>query len=254
MKPKSSLTILIATLLLNLSLIATAQTPPAMGAGPAWNVGLNRLFGDVTGFKADAEMRMLAPTGQELMRFTGIRFFLLDERVRVELDMSRLQAAQLPPGAVASMERMGMHRMVNILIPQTKSMLLLYPELSAFVQMPIPDNQAAFNPAEYKMSRTALESDSLDGQPVQKTRVTITDPRGATQEAVVWTGTSPKDFPVQLEFSQGDQTVLMRFRNVELTNPEPSLFEPPSDYARHAEFSTLMQAAMQRMLSGASGE
>jgi hypothetical protein len=231
----------------------TAQAPPAMGGGPGWNLALNRLFGSVTAFSADTEIRMLSASGQELLRFTGIRFLFLDDSVRVEFDMTGLQSAQMPPGAIESMKRMGMNQMVNVMLPQEKSLLMIYPGLRAFVEMPIPEEQYAVAPEDYRLEKTALGSESIDGQAFQKSKVTLTDPTGATQDVLVWTGADPKDFPVQMRFTQGDQTIVMRHRNVELKRPDPKLFQAPADYTRHTDVQGLMQAAMQRMLGGGAG-
>lgn len=249
MKMKSNLRSWIILGTLALAAHATfAQPSPAMGGGPGWNLALNRLFGSVNAFSADTELRMLTAGGQELLRFTGIRFSFLDESVRVEIDMSGLKSAQMPPGAVESMKRMGMNQMVNVISPLKKSFLMIYPGLEAYVEMPIPEEQYAVAPEDYTLQKSELGSDSIDGQTFQKSEVTLTDPHGNTQKVVVWSGTDPKDFPVQMQFTQGDQIIVMRHRNIELQRPDPQLFEPPASYTRHASVQELMQNAMQRML------
>jgi hypothetical protein len=231
--------------------VTSAQSPPAMGGGPGWNLALNRLFGSVTAFSADTEVRMLSPSGQELLRFTGIRFLFLEDSVRVEINMSGLKSAQLPRGAMESMKRMGMDQMVSVMSPERRTTLMIYPALEALVEMPIPEEQYAVAAKDYQLQRTSLGPDSIEGESFQKSKVTLTDPQGVTQEVFVWTGTQPKDFPIQIQFTQGDQTVVMRHRNIELARPDPELFRAPSNYTRYSDVQGLMQAAMQRMLSGA---
>jgi hypothetical protein len=229
----------------------SAQTPPAMGGGPGWNLALNRLFGSVTAFTADTEIQMVSANGQELLRFTGIRFLFLDDSVRVELDMQGLKSAQMPPGAVESMKRMGMDQIVNVMLPEKKTFLMIYPGLEAFIEMPIPEEQYAVAPQDYQLQKTVLGPDSIEGQSFEKSKVTLTDPKGAIQEVLVWTGSDPKDFPVQMQFTQGEQAVIMRHRNVRLERPDAKLFQAPADYTRYTDVQGLMQAAMERMLSGA---
>jgi hypothetical protein len=250
MKSKLSSWILLGSLALTVH-VASAQSPSAMGGGPGWNLALNRLFGSVTAFTADTEVRMLSPSGQELLRFTGMRFLLLDDSVRVEINMGGLKSAQLPPGAVESMKRMGIDQMVSVLLPNQKTTLMLYPVLEASVELPIPQEQYTAAAKDYRLERISLGPDSIDGESFHKSKVTLTDPQGATQEVFVWTGTHPKDFPMQIQFAQGDQIVVMRHRNVELARPDPALFQAPPNYTRYADVQGLMQAAMQRMLSGA---
>lgn len=249
---KSNLRFWIVLGTLTLAAHATfAQSPPAMGGGPGWNLALNRLFGSVNAFSADTELRMLTAGGQELLRFTGIRFSFLDESVRVEIDMNGLKSTQMPPGAIESMKRMGMDQMVNVMLPQKKSFLMIYPGLEAYVEMPIPEEQYAVAPEDYTLQKSELGPDSIDDQPFQKSEVTLTDPNGNTQKVIVWTGSEPKDFPVQMQFTQGEQIIVMRHRNIDLERPDPQLFQAPANYKRHADVQALMQSAMQRMLNGA---
>jgi hypothetical protein len=229
------------------------QSAPAVGGGPGWNLALNRLFGSIEGFTADTEIRMLGAGGQEVLQFPGIRFLLLDEAVRVEMDLTRVKSAQMPPGAMESMGRMGMDKMINVMLPEKKTVLMIYPTLESFVEMPIPEDQYAVAPEDYKLDRTALGSEVIDGEPHEKSKVILTDPKGATQEVTVWTGQKLKDFPVQLQFTQGNQVVVMRHRNVRLGRPEEALFKAPANYTRHTDLQSLMQAAMQRMLGARPG-
>jgi hypothetical protein len=252
LKMKSNLRSWIVLGTLALATHATsAQSPPAMGGGPGWNLALNRLFGSVDAFSADTELRMLTAGGQELLRFTGIRFSFLDESVRVEIDMNGLKSTQMPPGAMESMKRMGMDQMVNVMLPQKKSFLMIYPGLEAYVEMPIPEEQYAVAPEDYTLEKSELGPDSIDGQSFQKSEVTLTDPNGKSQKVIVWTGTEPKDFPVQMQFTQGEQVIVMRHRNIELERPDPQLFQAPASYTRHTDVQALMQSAMQRMLKAA---
>jgi hypothetical protein len=247
LKSNSPLCILLGALIL-VPHSNSVEGAPAVGGGPGWNLALNRLFGSVEGFIADTEIRMFGADGQELLHFPGIRFLLLDESVRVEMDLTRVKSAQMPPGAMESMGRMGMDKMINVMVPERKTVLMIYPSLESFVEMPIPQEQYAVAPEDYQLDRTPLGTEEIDGETYEKSKVILTDPKGITQEVLVWTGQKPKDFPVQLQFAQGDQVVVMRHRNVKVGRPEEALFKAPSNYTRHTDLQSLMQTAMQRML------
>jgi hypothetical protein len=73
-----------------------------------------------------------------------------------------------------------------------------------------------------------------------KYRVVATDAKGKPHEATVWNATDLRDFPVCVATREGDDTVVMRFRQVQFVTPDAAKFEPPAGYTQCADMQTLM--------------
>jgi len=72
--------------------IANAQMPA--GGPPGWNAAMTKLFGDIKAFSAKAEMRALDKSGQPAIQ-VPMNFALLDNKVRMDIDMTQVKKKQL---------------------------------------------------------------------------------------------------------------------------------------------------------------
>jgi hypothetical protein len=232
-----------------LSLTAWSQGPMTSATPPGWDASLTKLFGEIKAFSAKTDLRILDKSGQETMSLGGMSFALLEEKVRVEVDMSLMKGAQMPPAAVASLKQMGMDRLVSLVVPDKKVVTVIYPGLQATVEMPLPESETAAAMKDAKLETTKLGNETIDGQPCVKNQVVMTDAKGQKREALVWNATNLKDFPVQVRITEGENTIEMRFRQVKFEKPEARQFEPPAGYTKYADFQQFMQAAMQKMMS-----
>ena len=236
-----------AVMILMTAVPASAQTE--MGGPPGWNAAMTKLFGDVKAFSARADMRALDKSGKESLSMT-MGFALLDQKVRLEIDMSQMKSAQMPPGAVAQLKQMRMDRLVVIVFPPKKSMYLIYPGLQAYVDMPVPDEEALAD-KNVKIDKTRLGNETIDGHPCVKNKVVLTDDKGRKAEAIVWNATDLKEFPLQMQMIEKETTVVMRYQDIKLAKPDSRQFDAPSGYAKHADMMQLMQVAAQKMTAGA---
>jgi hypothetical protein len=235
-----------------LSCVAWTQGPTPPAGPPGWNNAMTRLFGDVKAFTAQANMRMLDKGGKETLSLTGMSFALLDEKVRTEMDMTQMKSADMPAAMMTGLKQMGMDRMISIIQSDKKTVCLIYPGLQACVDMPTPDQSGSTDPKDYTVETTKVGNETLDGQDCVKNQVLLTDAKGQKREAIVWNAAALKDFPVQIQFVEGENTMVMRFKNVQLAKPDAKLFEVPASYSRHASFQEFMQSAMLKMMSGAA--
>jgi len=249
-KLKRCLTVLPAIVLAAAAGIVRAQMPAA--GPPGWNAALTRLFGDIKAFTARAEMRAWDKAGRELAS-VPMGFALLDDKVRLEVDMTQMKSAQFSPGMGAQLKQMGMDRTVVVMAMQKKSMLLMYPGLQAYVDMPMPDEAAAAVDRNFKIEKTPLGKETVDGHACVKHRVILTDAKGQKAEAMVWNASDLKDFPVQMQMNDKEATVVMRYKEIQLAKPETKQFDPPAGFTRHADMQQLMMVAMQKQMGGRGG-
>src|SRR6266498_226255 len=188
--------------------IAQAQMPS--GGPPGWNAAMTKLFGDIKAFSAKAEMRALDKSGRPVIQ-VPMNFALLDNKVRLDIDMTLLKGPKAPPDQVALLKQMAMDRVACIVALDKKAMQLIFPSLAAYVETPLPEDEVAARDKDLKLDKTPLGKETIDGHPCVKNRVVMSDARGGLKaEAVVWNATDLKGFPVQMQMNDNETTVVMR--------------------------------------------
>jgi hypothetical protein len=223
--------------------IANAQL--AAGGPPGWNAAMTKLFGDIKAFSAKAEMRALDKSGQPAIQ-VPMNFALLDNKVRMDIDMTQLKGPQAPPDQVALLKQMAMDRVACIVALDKKAMQLIFPSLAAYVEAPLPEDEAAALNKDLKLYKIPLGKETIDGHPCVKNRVVMTDANGQKAEAVVWNATDLKDFPVQMQMNDKETTVVMRYNEVRLSKPDAKQFDAPAGFTKHADMQQLMLAIAQK--------
>ena len=222
--------------------VAHAQLPG--GGPPGWNAAMTKLFGDVKAFSAKAEMRSLDKSGQTVLQ-VPMSFALLDNKVRMDIDMSQLKGPQAPPDQVALLKQMAMDRVACVMALDKKTMLLIFPSLAAYVETPVPDEEAALN-QDLKLHKTPLGKETIDGHPCVKNRVIMTYPKGQQAEAMVWNAADLKEFPVQMQMNDKGTTVIMRYKEVHLGKPDAKQFDAPASFTKHSDMQQLMMTIAQK--------
>lgn len=232
------------------TLALTGQTSTAqMPKSSHLNAAMTKLFGDVKAFSSKAEARMKNKAGEDTGT-VNMEFALLDGKMRTDIDLSQVKSKELPAEAGAMMKQMGMDKMVNIIMPEKKIMLMIYPGLKAYTEMALPKEDAATADSKVKIDKEKLGKETIEGHPCEKYKVTMTDEKGERREAFVWQATDLKDFPIQMQMTEKDQTVLMIYRDIKFAKPEATLFDPPSDFTKHDSMQAMMQGAMMKMMGG----
>jgi len=101
-----------------------------------------------------------------------------------------------------------------------------------------------------KVEKKALGKEILDGHDCVKNQVVITDEKGEKVDAITWNATDLKDFPIQIQTKEEENTSLVKFKQVEFATPDAAQFEPPSGYAQYSSQQELMQGVMKKMMQG----
>jgi hypothetical protein len=241
---KHGFVVLVALQLATASALAQ-QSPMAVGSPPGWNAAMTRLFGGIQAFSARAELRVLDRSGKDSL-VVPLNFALLDRKVRMDIDMTQMKGPQVPPDQISSMKQMAMERLSCVILPEKKSMNVIFPGLTAYVEMPLPEEEAAALNKEFKIDKSPLGKEKIDGHPCAKNRVVMTDERGQKLEFVVWNADDLKEFPVQAQMSDAGANVIILYRNVQLSRPDAKQFDAPSGYTKHRDFLELMQVAAAR--------
>ncbi len=201
------------------------------------SASLIRLFGTNNAFTAQAEVQLLGKDNKEIIS-TPMTFTLLENKIRVELDMARMRN-KLQPDALARMKPLGLDSVVSIIRPEKRTTLIAFPKLRAFVKLEMPASEAEAFLTRAKIERKTLGKEKMEGQSCVKQQVVITDDAGHKSEATVWTATSLRNFPVCVATKESEGTVVMRFRQIQFTRAETNKFEPPVGYIECADMQVL---------------
>ena len=59
-----------------------------------------------------------------------------------------------------------------------------------------------------------------------------------------------KKFPVEIQTTESSGDVTMLFKNVSLTKPAASLFDPPADFKKYDNVQQMMQQEMMKRMGG----
>jgi hypothetical protein len=241
------LLVLTGIALLGLVTSTSAQfAAPGRGGGtpPGANPALAKVFGKHTSFSAKAQMLVMDATGKETMS-GPITYSMLDGSTYWGMDLSQMKSDQIPPQAVASMKQMGMTEMVMVNKVGAKTMLLIYPGMKAYAEMPVTAEAATTEPSDIKVE--SIGEETVNGHKCQKNKVTITD-GGKSQILYTWTATDLKDFPVRVEFSDPNSKVQMDYSDIKLEKPDAKLFEPPAGFTSYPTLQAMMQGEMMKRM------
>jgi len=219
-----------------------AQVPGA--AGPTgMTAAMSKIFGDIKGFTAKGEAQVLDGSQKEIVKMP-MDFEFLDGKMRVQIDMAQMKNSNMPPGAAEQLKQMGMSRVTSIIRPDKNLAYVIYPDNKVLTSMPIPKDEDA------KIKKTPGEKETIAGHPCIKTKVVITDAKGQNVEATTWNATDLKDFPIQIQARDKENTSIIRFSNVQLAKPPAENFEPPSGYTQYNSPQEMMAGMMSKLQPG----
>ncbi len=243
--------LLALALSLNLTAVnAQPARPGGMGggsrSGPYISAAMAKLFGEHQSFTADVENEVSMGEGKSMTLPGKLAFD--SGKARFEMNMAEAKGSAIPPQAIAQMKTMGMDKMTSISRPDQKTTYLVYPSLKAYATMPDNDQEGSTSEADFKMETTELGKETIDGHPCIKNKAVVTGPDGKTHESTLWNATDLKKFPVQIKTTEGGNDITIHFKNVKMSKPDSSEFNPPSGFQKYDSIMSLMQAEMMKRM------
>lgn len=224
-----------------------AQLPGGGQAG--MNATLLQLFGGLDAFSAKAEVVYQdRDTRQQVTMPMG--FSLLGGNLRLDFDLSQIRSAQMPTQMLANLKLAGLDKAVTIVRPDQRKVIMMYPGMAAYVDMPMAKEEAADWQRGYQVKRAKLGEEKVEGTACEKQRVTVTSDAGAAHEATVWYAPSPRSHPVKLQMNQPGATITMQFRDISLARPAAGQFEAGAGMTKYPTVEVLTQTAMIKALGG----
>jgi hypothetical protein len=175
---------------------------------------------------------------------------MLDGSIRLDLDMTRMKSTQIPAAAVDTIKQMGMDQLTTVIHPEKKKILLIYPMLHAYAEIPMSKEEAAEADKTFKIERNKIGRETVDGRACEKDNVILTDNKGGQQTIVVWYAGDLRDFPIQMQMPEQGNFIVFNFREVKLVKPEARQFEAPEGLARYDSAEKLIKLGSARVVAG----
>ncbi|MDB6122469.1 MAG: hypothetical protein JWQ71_1462 [Pedosphaera sp.] len=237
-----------------LALTSSPASAQMTGGSPAkgMDAAMMKLFGSNNSFASKAEIRILDKSGRPTS-VIPMNFTLLEGKTRMDIDLTQIKSSDMPPNAIPMLKQIGMDKMTQIKRPDKAVDLSIYPGLKAYVEAPSSKEEIADAAKNYKMDKSKLGKETIDGHPCEKNKVVLTDDKGQKTEATTWNATDLKDFPVQIQMVADGENLLMKFSDIKLSKPSANQFEVPTGMAKYTNQAQLMQIVTQRMLGNAQG-
>lgn len=238
--------------LVNCALLTVAFSTHAQmlgGDSPATiNASLVKLFGELPGFSAQADLKVLDAARKEWLS-APVSVAMLTNRIRMEMDMTQVQQHQQAAAGAETLKEMGMAQVVSISRPDQKLMFILFPDIKSCLEMPIDPQELQAMTQKTSLKKTALGKEKVGAYQCVKNKVVITSEKGTELEAVTWNAPELKDFPVRIEAKEQDKTSVLTFRDIKLAKPEAPRFDVPPGFTRYKDQQELMAALAKRALS-----
>jgi hypothetical protein len=220
--------------------------------GPGLSGSTAKLFGDNSTFSASLEMQTSNGGAADTMSMPG-KIFFDQGKSRFEMNLAELKGGKMSPQAATQMKSIGMDQMIMISRPDKKLGYQIYPGLQAYIENALPDREVASATGDFKIEVTELGKETVDGHPCIKNKTIVTDKEGTPHESLVWNATDLKKFPIKIEHAEDSTKVTMLFRDVSLTKPAATLFEPPADAAKYDSMQAMMQQVMMKRFGAGAG-
>lgn len=208
--------------------VAVAQAPSG-GAPTSINSAFVKLFGTTGPFTAKVEAQVLDPSQKETVRLP-MDFAFLDGKVRLEIDLARMQSKDLPASTITGLKERGMDRVISVFRPDKKATYVMYPGIQSYATVPVPKAEAEVSEKSLKLEKTALGNETIAGHACVKNKAVVKNGQAPVFEAVTWNAADLKDFPLQIEIRDKRSTVRMLFTQVRFTKPDAKQFDPPANY------------------------
>jgi len=95
-----------------------------------------------------------------------------------------------------------------------------------------------------------LGKETIDGHPCTKTKVVVSTSQGKTLDAITWNASDLKDFPLQIENNDKENTSIIRFKDVRFTNADAAQFDPPAGFTEYKDQMQLMVGIAKKSVTG----
>ncbi len=221
--------------------------PPSFGqfsgGSPAGvSAGLVKLFGDINGCVAKAEVRVLDAGKRETQR-VPFSFALLDGKMRMDFDMAQIKSG-IPASSIPTLKQAGLDHVASVVRPDRQLIYLMFPGARSYANLEFSKADLEATGKDLQVQKIALGKETVDGRSCTKQKVLVKNPKGAAVlEATTWNAADLREFPVQIVFQDKDESTVLHFNDVHLSKPPAGQFDPPKDFRQYSSLEALFFGA-----------
>ena len=225
-----------------------ATAAHAQFQAPGISASLLRLFTDLPNCSGQVELRVLDSAGTETL-FLPAHLSHEPGKLRLEFDLAQVKGGLLPEFALESLTQVGLHRVATVLDPAKKIILMLYPFVRSYTEMPMPAEEVAVAQRKYTIVRKEAGRESIDGHDCAKNIVTYTDDAGRQSEATFWLAADFQGLPAQIETREKSGTQQLRFKWLRRVTANSRRFAVPDGYKKYPSSTALVKAAVDQAVA-----
>ncbi len=206
---------------------------------PAFSIVLRQFLGSVSNFSANADYEISSAGHTAWIMPTKLAFW--NGEFRLEIDVAAMP--NIPLATREAAKKINFNREIFIVRLDKKVVYDLFPDFAMYIERPISEDSIRKFEEMRKAStfdETRLDEEILDGYSCVKTKLASRQFSG--DQATVWYATDIKRFPIRVEMP----SLNIHFKNVDLAEPNPHLFEVPTDYIRQPDSQAVVKIATER--------
>jgi hypothetical protein len=164
--------------------------------------------------------------------------WITGQKMKMEMDMSRMMQASGAKDA----EQSPMSKMTMLNRGDKKTGYTLYPK----VQKYLVHSEAGEAGEKPKVDKTKVGSETIDGHPCDKYKVTITYKDGKGEEGFIWNAKDLGGMTIRSMVENKDFKVTTDLKNIVLKASPASVFEIPQGYTEAKSFMEIMMPQQQK--------
>jgi len=159
-------------------------------------------------------------------------------KMKMEMDMTKMMEAS--GGKDASQSPMSRMTMLNR--GDKKTSYTLYPNTRKY----IVHTEAGTHDEKPKVEKVKVGSETIDGHPCDKYKVTVTYKSEKPQEGFIWNARDLGGMTIRSEVENKDFKITTDLKNIVLKSSPASVFEIPQGYTEAKDFMELMMSSEQQ--------
>ncbi len=230
-------------LLLFSAFTATAQFSSMATKAPWLQYFFAKMSPDTPEFSASGQIDLCDPSGNVQLELP-MNLAASTNVFRWEIDVSQIRP--MPPQAQSMAKTLRLDKIAFLIRKDEQKLYILYPNLAAYVQAPIPPEamaQFAASSDSVKLQKTPIGQAFVDGHPCIKNKVIDTEPNIPPQAGVEWDANDLQGFPIKMELQVSQGLMRFNFQEVTIQSPGGSLFQIPANYTFFKSDADLMDYA-----------
>ncbi len=154
--------------------------------------------------------------------------------LRWEINLADINSGQLSESAKALLRQVNGDRFVLITQRQAAVNELIFRRAGACIEQPLPR-------VKLSTSRAKPATEVVAGRSCVREPISVRDGEGRTHQVVVWRAKDLQELPIQVQFTEGGETIRIRFEDVRFRTIQAQRFQVPAGLSKHETIEDMMQ-------------